>query len=33
MSLFCCPICRAPLERGERSYTSPNGHSYYRARE
>ena len=33
MSLFCCPICRAPLERGERSYTCPNGHSYDRARE
>ncbi|MBU5436074.1 putative RNA methyltransferase [Pseudoflavonifractor sp. MSJ-37] len=28
MSLFRCPVCFAPLERGERAYTCPNGHSY-----
>ncbi len=28
MSLFRCPICSAPLTRGERTYTCPNGHSY-----
>ena len=33
MSLFCCPICSAPLTRGERAYTCPNGHSYDIARE
>ncbi len=27
-SLFRCPICTAPLTRGERTYTCPNGHSY-----
>ena len=33
MSLFCCPICSAPLTRGEHAYTCPNGHSYDIARE
>lgn len=33
MSLFCCPICSAPLSRGERTYTCPNGHCYDIARE
>ena len=33
MSLFCCPICSAPLERGERAYTCPNGHCYDIAKE
>lgn len=33
MSLFCCPICSAPLTRGERTYTCPNGHSYDLSRE
>lgn len=33
MSLFCCPLCAAPLERGEKCYTCPNGHSFDRARE
>ncbi len=33
MSLFCCPICSAPLARGERVYTCPNGHCYDIARE
>lgn len=28
MSLFICPICGNNLERGERSYTCPSGHSY-----
>lgn len=32
-SLFCCPLCSAPLNRGERTYTCPNGHSYDRASE
>ena len=32
-SLFRCPICAAPLERGERAYTCPNGHSYDRSAE
>ena len=27
-SLFCCPICGAPLEREARSYLCPNRHSY-----
>ena len=33
MSLFHCPICSAPLERGEHTYTCPNGHCYDIARE
>ena len=33
MSLFCCPICGAPLERGESAYVCPNRHSYDIARE
>ena len=28
MSLFCCPICGAPLRREERAYCCPNRHSY-----
>ena len=28
MSLFRCPVCGAPLERGQRAYTCPNRHSY-----
>lgn len=32
-SLFRCPVCAAPLDRGEWAYTCPNGHSYDIARE
>ena len=32
-SLFTCPICAAPLERGERAYACPNGHASDTARE
>ena len=32
-SLFSCPICAAPLARGERAYTCPNRHSFDVARE
>ena len=32
-SLFRCPLCSAPLTRGERSYTCPRGHSFDVARE
>lgn len=28
MSLFCCPLCAAPLTRSEQSYRCPNGHSF-----
>ena len=28
MSLFCCPLCAAPLTREERSYRCPSGHSF-----
>ena len=28
MSLFCCPLCAAPLMRDERSYRCPAGHSF-----
>ncbi len=28
MSLFICPICGERLERGEKSYACPSGHSY-----
>ena len=27
-SLFRCPLCAQPLERGDRIYTCPSGHSY-----
>ena len=33
MSLFCCPICAAPLERTAHAYRCPAGHSYDLARE
>lgn len=33
MSLFCCPVCGEPLERGQRAYRCPRGHSYDIARE
>ena len=33
MSLFVCPICGAPLERGEHAYRCPAGHSYDIAKE
>ena len=29
MSLFCCPLCAAPLTRGDHAYTCPGGHSFY----
>lgn len=32
-SLFACPLCGAPLERGERAYSCPGGHSFDIARE
>ena len=32
-SLFVCPHCAAPLERGEGAYACPNGHSFDVARE
>lgn len=28
MSLFCCPLCAAPLTREEHSYRCPSGHSF-----
>ena len=28
MSLFCCPLCGAPLERTEHTYRCPAGHSF-----
>ena len=28
MSLFCCPLCSAPLERLEQAYRCPSGHSF-----
>ena len=28
MSLFCCPVCSAPLTREEHAYTCPAGHSF-----
>ena len=28
MSLFRCPLCAAPLTRGEHAYTCPAGHSF-----
>lgn len=33
MSLFRCPVCGAPLERGAHAYRCPSGHSYDIARE
>ena len=33
MSLFRCPVCKAPLARGARAYACPSGHSYDLARE
>ena len=33
MSLFRCPICAAPLERTERTYCCPAGHSFDIAKE
>lgn len=28
MSLFCCPLCAAPLTLGDHAYTCPGGHSF-----
>ena len=28
MSLFRCPLCTAPLQRVERAYRCPTGHSF-----
>ena len=33
MSLFCCPICGGPLDRGPSAYSCPAGHSFDLARE
>nr|WP_326213854.1 methyltransferase domain-containing protein [uncultured Oscillibacter sp.] len=33
MSLFCCPLCAAPLERAAGAYRCPGGHSFDIARE
>jgi 23S rRNA (guanine745-N1)-methyltransferase len=33
MSLFCCPVCRAPLERTADAYRCPAGHSFDLSRE
>lgn len=33
MSLFRCPLCGAPLTRGERAYSCPDRHSFDIARE
>jgi 23S rRNA (guanine745-N1)-methyltransferase len=33
MSLFCCPVCGGPLDREERVYRCPKGHSYDIAKE
>lgn len=33
VSLFCCPICGAPLTKQERSYVCPNRHCYDIAKE
>lgn len=32
-SLFRCPTCGAPLDRGDRTYACPGGHCFDRARE
>ena len=31
MSFFRCPLCSAPLTRGERAYVCPGGHSFDRS--
>ena len=31
MSFFRCPLCSAPLIRGDHTYTCPGGHSFDRA--
>jgi len=33
VSLFRCPVCGQPLDRGERVYVCPSGHSFDLARE
>jgi 23S rRNA (guanine745-N1)-methyltransferase len=33
MSLFCCPLCGEPLDRSDRVYRCPKGHSYDIAKE
>lgn len=33
VSLFCCPLCAAPLERNQSAYICPNGHCFDVARE
>lgn len=33
MSLFCCPLCAAPLERAAGAYRCPGGHSFDIAKE
>lgn len=33
MSLLICPVCAAPLRRGESAYLCPRGHNFDRARE
>lgn len=33
VSLFCCPLCAAPLERNQSTYTCPNGHCFDVAKE
>ena len=33
MSIFCCPICGGPLDRGPSAYSCPAGHSFDLARE
>ena len=32
-SLFVCPLCSSPLQREERRYVCPHGHSFDLARE
>ena len=31
MSFFRCPLCAAPLTRGERAYACPSGHAFDRS--
>ena len=33
MSIFCCPICGGPLDRGPSACSCPAGHSFDLARE